>query len=75
MTDLFARAARSSTRVFYLHRGRTFTESPRIAYLHEKIAGLMEALTLQPRASSSLLAVGQPQECRLEAVVPWLELE
>jgi hypothetical protein len=74
MTDLFARAAGSSTRIFYLHRGRTYTNPPRFAYFHEKIADLLGLLTFQPRPNSSFVAVAELPECRFEAVVPWSQL-
>jgi hypothetical protein len=71
---LLAQAAGPDARVFYAYRGRTSGDPPRFAYLHAKVAGLMEALGLWSRASSSIVAVSQPQGCRLEAALPWSEL-
>jgi hypothetical protein len=74
MASLFARAGGPDARVFHVHRGRTFRDPPRFAYPHAKLAGLMEALGFWPRAISSVVSVSQPQECRLEAALPWSEL-
>jgi hypothetical protein len=74
LTSVFSGPVDPDTRVFYIFRGRTTNSPPSFAYLHAKLDRLMGALGVGSRASSSVIAVSQPQGCRLEAAVPWSEL-
>jgi hypothetical protein len=74
LASLFSELAGPDTRVFYIFRGRASNIPPSYAYLHAKLDGLMAALGVRSQASSSVIAVSQPQGCRLEAAVPWSEL-
>jgi hypothetical protein len=74
MVSLFAQTAGRDARVFYVYRGRITDNPPIFAYFQAKIVELIKALGFRPRASSSVVAVSQPQECRLEAALPWSEL-
>jgi hypothetical protein len=74
MVSLFARTAGRDVRVFYVYRGRITADPPPFAYFQTKVIDLMRALGFRPRASSAVVAVSQPEECRLEAVLPWSEL-
>jgi hypothetical protein len=74
MLSLFARTAGRDARVFYVYRGRITDAPPAFAYFQEKLADLMKAIGFRPRASSLVVAVSQPQRCRLEAALPWSEL-
>ena len=72
--SLFAQAAGPDAHVFYIHRGRTSGDLPRFAYLHAKVAAMMEALGFRPRASALVVAVSHPKGGRLEAALPWSKL-
>jgi hypothetical protein len=74
MVSLFARTAGRDARIFYVYRGRITSDPPPFAYFQSKIADLIGTLGFLPRTSSSVVAVSQPQECRLEAALPWSEL-
>jgi hypothetical protein len=74
VTNLFAQAAGPGSRVFYVHRGRVFDDPPRFAYLHAKIARLAGALAFSPQPDRPVIAVGQPERCRLRSALPWSKL-
>ena len=74
MVTLFARTAGRDVHVFYVYRGQITGGPPPFAYFHAKFVDLMKAVGFRRRASSSVVAVSQPQGCRLEAALPWSEL-
>jgi hypothetical protein len=74
VTSLFAQAAGPAVRVFYAYRGRISREPPRLAYLHAKLAQLMAILGLPQHLDQPVVAVSQPQVCRLEEALIWSDL-
>jgi hypothetical protein len=72
--SLLTGVAGADYRVFYVHQGRTSLNPPRFAYLRAKVTELVAAVGIRPHTSSPVLAVSQPQRCRLEAALPWSEL-
>jgi hypothetical protein len=74
MVSLFTRTAGRDARVFYVYRGRISADLPNFAYFRAKIVDLIKAFGFRPRASSSVVAVSQPEGCHLEAALPWSEL-
>jgi hypothetical protein len=74
MASLLSQVAGPNARVFYAYRGQISRDLPRFAYFYSKVAGLMAALGVRPQATTSVIAVSQPQGCQLEAAVPWSEL-
>jgi hypothetical protein len=73
LTSVFSGPVDPDTRVFYIFRGQTTNSPPSFPYLHAKLDRPMGALGVGSRASLSVIAVSQPQGCRLEAAVSWSE--
>jgi hypothetical protein len=74
IAGLFAAVAGPGTRVFYIHRGRVFDHPPRLAYFQAKLARLASALAFSLQPDRPVVAIGQPESCRLESTLPWSEL-
>jgi hypothetical protein len=71
---LFAAAGGPDTRVFYVHRGQVFDYPPRLAYFQAKLARLAGSLAFSLQPDRPVVAIGQPESCRLEWALPWSEL-